>query len=626
MKRPSDQVSLTSTTNNHDLNTCTKKVKRTPPTVHEQDPSVIVSIDSDQQLQTHHHDGMVSLLKLDDDSLAHVFSFLHPLHDLLGSIMRTCRRCYELTGGIALDALDNKVLIPNDQQSSHHDDGKNSILVHNEKEQKNEKQDGRNFHSLYEKVSLGFKPTGCPTRYYATKKNIQFSSDFMLRLFKIIHKCNPVNGCKYLDLGREGDCNDLVKMNFSMEMFQFALQTGIFTGLKRLRFGCSFHTFVKNLKQDEMQVLLAWFSTLKNLEHLEVPSLDSWEDYSNEMPPQSLTYMLYKTLLTNCTKLKSLKCGLCCTQPFGDHLVFDSLEELDLLYYFPEENFDYLFKTIPNLKKLTMGYHMCYSNELFQSIATNCKKLLDFKFGERYLHESGNVPIIFNSMTQLESLHFDGGMPYEEDLREIAAKCTNLVYFSTSEEYEGDDYSIQDFLNDMKLRLRNFDLNYLFNTDEEGDDQEENEEDGDQENDETGDDKVNNESKRAEKTLHSINKKYPCIEVLNGHSESLPANMTIQQLFQHLPNLKIVNINIMAEGCDKTFEDVEQDVKTRLEATNTLLKLIHGENRELCDHLIDDRFTFTTIRIDEGATVRLKIKIVEVNYDGFVSFKVMKLE
>ena len=445
-------------------------------------------------------------------------------------------------------------------------------------------------------------------------------------------KCNPVKGCKYLDLGRVGDCNDVIGMTFSMKMFNFALQSGVFTGLKRLRFGDQFQIFVTHLKKNEIQVLLEWFSTLKDLEHLEVPQQDSFENHQDAAAAtHSFSYLLYKTLLTHCTQLKSLKIGLNCVQSFGD-LVFDSLEELHLDFFYPEENYDYLFKTIPNLKKLTMGYHMCYSNELFQSIATNCKKLVNLQFGERYLHESGNVPVIFNSMPQLTSLNFVDSTPYEEDLRKIAAECPNLVYFSMSDEYEGEGYTMKEFYEDMRMRLRNIDFNSLIDSitvysDEEGDQNIDEEIDDADENGEMAEDReeLDGESKRIEKTLHLINKKFPCIEILSFFFDNLP--YTIQPMFEHLPNLKIIKVDILAEGCDKVFDDVEQDVKTRIEATNTLLKAIHGEKSTipLCDHLIDDRITFTTIQTKREGLVKLKIKILQVNYDGFVSFQVKKL-
>ncbi|KAF0975334.1 hypothetical protein FDP41_005328 [Naegleria fowleri] len=279
-----------------------------------------------------------------------------------------------------------------------------------------------------------------------------------------------------------------------------------------------------------------------------------------------------------------------------------------------------------------MGYHMCYSNELFQSIATNCKKLVNLQFGERYLHESGNVPVIFNSMPQLTSLNFVDSTPYEEDLRKIAAECPNLVYFSMSDEYEGEGYTMKEFYEDMRMRLRNIDFNSLIDSitvysDEEGDQNIDEEIDDADENGEMAEDReeLDGESKRIEKTLHLINKKFPCIEILSFFFDNLP--YTIQPMFEHLPNLKIIKVDILAEGCDKVFDDVEQDVKTRIEATNTLLKAIHGEKSTipLCDHLIDDRITFTTIQTKREGLVKLKIKILQVNYDGFVSFQVKKL-
>ncbi|EFC44120.1 predicted protein [Naegleria gruberi] len=477
------------------------------------------------------------------DVWAHVFTYLEATRELLPNVMPVCKMFYNILGG-----------------------GEGKSLV-------------------YERVSIAVKD-GYPTSSFL--KIRKFDRDYLNRLLDYIINVSPKNGCKVLHLGSIDEYNESLSFELTSEFFKRCISSGVFDGLKELRLANSFIVFLRD--EEQLDVFTEWISRLKELEILIFGSL-----FPNK---------ILDCIFTGMPKLKKLRIDL------GEYEIGDSFPILENLEYFDvvsgNESFSSttlvsLFKHAPNLRKLKMGYCMAYENAVFLGLVEHCKKLSDLTFGERYLNESDNLPIITNQLHSLESLNLFDGLPYGEHLLDLD-KLTKLKKFDFNfDEFSGcdDDGVLKELFPKLKgLTWARF--GYIKNEAEDEEHQEEEERDND-ENVEQG-------------FVELANKKFPNLETLYLLDSELE-ELTLTQLFEGIPHLKNVTLEVLAAGCDQVFESIEADIQVRKDASNRVLQLF-GEISPSVE-LFEDRIFYH--RIGEK---KLRIKLVNIDYDGIVKFKI----
>ena len=497
----------------------------------------------------------------------HILSFLDPVRELLPNILFINKFFYQILGG-DMTGLSPNTSVP-----------------------------GSSWRGLiYERVSIGCK-SNAPMSHIVLKK---YDSNKLMKLFEMIQRVTPQNGLKHLDMGIKGEMGESIEIELSLELFQFLVNTQLCSSVKKLRFSNNLCVFYSNLQDGEREVVKKWFASLKELEYLPLPILV--RDSTN-FPMDDLLRIVFK----ECKLLKKISIGYIDQTFQDDSIVCNNLTELDMTDTEGLEMNDNFFKMFPKLKKLKLGYSMGYSNNMFTSIVENCKEIEELTYGERYLNETANIPIIY-TMPKLKKLIITEGHPYEDELEQLAQHATNLTYFDlgTVDEYEGYEYPFSKFLKDIGSRLTNVQYNYLVNDNneiDEGDDEKEEEHEIQEE-----------EVDERDAIITKINKDFPNCEIIEFiHSDDLQC--TIADLFNEITHLKYITVNVSAD-LSNAFNSAAENSLLRNEAANKLSKMIHG-NEQSCE-LRDDTHFYTSVN---GCRLYCKI----TNMEEGVQFKVVKI-